>query len=483
MHPLKVLAEESLDYINDGHFLIVDPGPLHAPIRSFKLLRNDKLGLILKTECPGDATSSAVDHPPGKLRLATERVMLRSVAGTEAELLGVIGRSVNSRSGPMVEGGLREEANVHRVTIRPPDPAAAAFTIDWLENLPNSHYAWPHSIRTVKRTTVTRGFAIGDDGLTMSASDETVDVNRSAVKLTVDGWTFYVCALGGDRGDAIHPGCIVYVGTPDEGFRKKVRTALSFAFGVYLVDLGSTLYDGEWRIVLATAVSAYSLGMRAFDLGPRQFAPLGPKYQYEVHPVELGRMVGAFVSAYDALDLGNLSWAYWHACSATVHIAPANLGAAIESLQRTYIASNPAKIARTLMPAADWRMLRARIEEVVDGCDATEEAKTALKDQLGRVNRVDQRPLLRSVLAALGLGLGVGEDDAWKRRDKAAHGMAIPEAQEQAAIGDMLLLRGLFQRMLLRIVDAADHYVDYASPTHPYRRLEDPPSGDGCPPA
>jgi len=37
----------------------------------------------------------------------------------------------------------------------------------------------------------------------------------------------------------VKPGCIIYVGNPDEEFRKKVRTAISFALGVYLVDLGS----------------------------------------------------------------------------------------------------------------------------------------------------------------------------------------------------------------------------------------------------
>ena len=33
----------------------------------------------------------------------------------------------------------------------------------------------------------------------------------------------------------------------------------------------------------------------------------------------------------------------------------------------------------------------------------------------------------------------------------------------------------LFQRMLLRITNAADEYIDYASANHPFRRLEDAP--------
>jgi hypothetical protein len=53
--------------------------------------------------------------------------------------------------------------------------------------------------------------------------------------------------------------------------------------------------------------------------------------------------------------------------------------------------------------------------------------------------------------------------------------MPIPEGQELAAIHDMKLLKGLFQRMLLRITDVADQYVDYTSANHPFRRLEDAP--------
>jgi hypothetical protein len=53
--------------------------------------------------------------------------------------------------------------------------------------------------------------------------------------------------------------------------------------------------------------------------------------------------------------------------------------------------------------------------------------------------------------------------------------MPIPEGQELAAIRDMKLLRGLFQRMLLRITNAADQYIDYTSPNHSFRRLEEAP--------
>ena len=53
--------------------------------------------------------------------------------------------------------------------------------------------------------------------------------------------------------------------------------------------------------------------------------------------------------------------------------------------------------------------------------------------------------------------------------------MPIPEGEELAAIRDMKLLKGLFGRLLLRITNAADQYIDYTSPHFDYRSLADAP--------
>ena len=149
-----------------------------------------------------------------------------------------------------------------------------------------------------------------------SESDES-RVSHNTAKLTVEGTTFYLCALGfDDNVEGSKLGCIVFDGTPNDGFRKKIRTALSFALGLYLVDLGTSHYDRNWHIVSTLARSAYSLDRRAFDMGPDQLAPLGPRYRNELNPGQLTRAVTALVSAFDELDLANLSWAYWHACDA-----------------------------------------------------------------------------------------------------------------------------------------------------------------------
>ena len=469
------LAEECLAILNGGHFQIIDPGPLHTPVQSFSIKRDETLRLILETDVAPDATSQAVDHPPGTVRMTTEQVLLHSLGGLDGELVGVIPYSLKTLSTGATEQAARELTQVHIAKTNNPRGAPAAYVIDWLENLPSSPFVWPAVSRMTSNTTSKRAIAL-EDGITITRDCDSYRSSHNTAKLVVNGRTFYVCAL--DRDDqptALRPGCIVFDGTPDDLFRKEVRTALSFALGLYVVELGTSHYVREWIPVATVARSGYSLGRRAFGMGPEQLAPLGPRFLNELNAAQLTRAVTAYVAAYETLDLANLSWAYWHACAATPHIAPAHFGAAIEALQSAYIKSRPGVIATDWAPRGAWRKLRGDLVVVIDGASLPAEAKEALKGKLATLNKTDQRPRLKAVMAALGLRLGRDEDDAWRRRNKAAHGEPTRDGEELATIRDTKLLKGLFHRMLLRMTGAADQYIDYASPHFNYRPLGDPP--------
>jgi hypothetical protein len=467
--------KESLDLLNEGQFWITDPGPLHAPIHRFSIRRDKELALILETEAAPGAKSTAAPHPAGTVRVNTEQVELVNVVGIKAVLSGVVPYAVTTSHAPH-RGALKEETRVNQLTVTPGDLGKAAYTIEWLENLANSPFIWPDSIKTVMKTTITQSIALTDDGITLSDSSHRESVSRAAAKLTVAGSTLYICAL--DREDpnvGIKPGCIVYIGTPSDLVRRKIRTALSFALGVYLVELGHTLYDQEWRIVSATSRSAYSLYKKAFDLAPMPPAPLSNRgFRHDIDQPTLTRIVNALVGSYETLDLGNLSWAYWHACVATIHIAPAHFGAAIEALQKAYIKGLPNTITTKILSAAQWKKLQAALSREIGGIDIPEGSKCALIDQLHMINQVPRRTVLKAVLQAIDIELGADEDDAWKRRNHAAHGVPIPEGNELAAIRDMKLLRVLFHRMLLRMLNATDSYIDYVSLDNPYRGLQEP---------
>ena len=457
--------DQNIEMLNEAGFKVSDPGPLHAPVLSFRIRRDEHLKIVLETETALDAKSIAEKIPSGTLRYSTETAtIVHKFTDATATLTGVQTLSVSQQ-----EDCLREIATIHEVTTKLQDVSKAAYTIEWIANMPSS-FMWPDSIDMVadKTTTIT----VSD--LTVTESDERRSGSNAAARLTIAGHTLYICVP--PRSSKSRAGCIVYTAAPDDETRKKVRTALSFALGVYLVETGHTLYDPTWLIVGATSISPYSLDGRALDLPIMPLTWLTDRnYQFDISRQKLQRMVEKLVSAYHTLDLGNLAWAYWHARTAAVHIAPAHFGASIEALQRAYVKMNPGKIRTKILPDAQWDNLFAALGNTINSASLSEEDKTVLTAKIrSGTNSVPQRERLRAISQALDIIIGDDEDAAWKRRDQAAHGLPIPEGKELQAIRDMKLLTGLFHRLFLSISGAANSYIDYTSEGIPPRPLKDP---------
>ncbi len=241
----------------------------------------------------------------------------------------------------------------------------ARYTIDWLENVPISPFVWPDHIKTNTEEATSRRVGVGDDGITFFRKDMGESLSRAAAKVVVAGRVAYLCAL--DRkaeGDLfVKPGCIIYDGNPDAEFRKKVRNSIGFALGIYLVELGSTVYSKDREIVSFTSRSAYSIDRKVLDLVVLPPAPLGARWQYEIGHIPFARLVNAIFHKYEALDFGSLSWAYWHALCATPHIASVHFGAAIELLLRQYAATKPGRFPQGIITdRALWKQLSGGVD-------------------------------------------------------------------------------------------------------------------------
>jgi hypothetical protein len=352
----------------------------------------------------------------------------------------------------------------------------ACYIIDWLENLPLHPFHWPDSVRTRTETSTTRTFGLGDDGITLFSAGSKESSSSAAAKIVVGGTELYVCALHKREGDnLVKPGCILYVGNPDEEFRKKVRVAISFVLGVYLVDIGSVTYSKDWEIVSFTCRSAYSIDHKVLDLVVLPPAPLGMRWQHEIARVPFARLVNAIFHNYQALDFGNLSWAYWHALCATPHIASVHFGAAIEALLRMYSKTKPNQFPQGIITDRPlWKRFQGQVEEAVSKLELPEAKKDALRKNIGGLNHVHQRDTMDAILKDIGIMLGADESEAWKRRNDAAHGVVMETGGELELIRDIKLLKIMFHRMVLKIVNGADTYLDYVTPGFPMRKLADP---------
>jgi hypothetical protein len=152
-----------------------------------------------------------------------------------------------------------------------------------------------------------------------------------------------------------------------------------------------------------------------------------------------------------------------------------HFGAAIEMLVRRYAATKPDQFPQKIIDNGGiWTDFRIRIDALMSKLEISEAKKSALSKNIGGLNRVHQRDILNAVLKDIGIELGADEIQAWRRRHEAAHGIATEPGQELDAIRDIELLKVMFHRMLLRMLNGADSYIDYVTPGFPIRKLAEP---------
>jgi hypothetical protein len=225
------------------------------------------------------------------------------------------------------------------------------------------------------------------------------------------------------------------------------------------------------------AISPYSIDGRVFDLPVMPPALLAARSRNEIEPARLSRIASALYAAYDEVGFGDLSWGFWHARCATPHIAPVHFGAVIEALRKVCTKRYSGQIPTKIVDDPDvWAAFSDAAKALVDGLRIPEDRKLLLVDAVGRTNSMPHKAVMESILDRMGRRIGDAESAAWRRRNDAAHGRAILTGSELEAIQDTKFLRGLFDRMLLKLVDASDGYIDYASLHFPIRPLADPPT-------
>lgn len=455
-------------------FGVSNAGPLLAPVRSFSITRDDKLQLWLETVAVGNAQSAAAPHPPGTVRRAMETVEFAGWSGSTAVACGISPRCQSETWNSEGVKETREKVAVHSLTARLKSDAEAAHTIDWLENVDSDGDVWTGTRIEDKRETIeTRTIGGGEDGIGLSDSHDSHSVGHNALNMTIGGLPLYLCLADGNvRSQHKGAGYVIYRGEPDESVRMRVREVIAFCLGRRLVYLGCTVLCAKPEVITTTGQSAHAFGERVFEIPSLPPAPLGSKYRNEVDQRVLSRMADAIYAKYDELRLGEVSWAYWHAVCAPVHMAAAHFGAAIEALQNAYVESHPASFQTKIVgDARKWNALRGELLKAVDeaGLDASAGAK--LRNKVVGLNQMPRSATSEALLADLGIELSPIEHRAWIRRHTAAHGGRVEDEAVVDVMRETKLLRIILCRMILRITGASETYHDYYTIGQPTRKL------------
>lgn len=463
------------DYVNFRNFDVVDPGPLLAPISEFKIARNEKLELILETLVTGRADPMRMpSYPAGMVRINNDNVELAGHAGMRCTLHGIVPFSQNSSWKANGIEQTTERAKIHGLTASINNDIAGAYTIDWLENLDTSGIWIGSSVKDEQETVDMR--IIGrEDGFKLETSTNTREtVSSTALEMIIGGVRLFLCGSGKDfKNGYERPGYILYIDCPDGVTRKRVRDVLSFCLGNFLVYLGSTTLSSDAQIVGFRAVSPPRIG-QITEADSQPPAPLGEKYQHEVNQQTLGRMANALYSHYDELEFESLSWAYWHARCAPVHMAAAHYGAALEALQSAYMKAHPTKFERVLIDDVLWKPLKQKLLAALADSGVAPDIREILANKVkSNLNQTPTGALWSKLFTETGIILGDAETTAWKRRNLAAHGGAVNDETAIPTIRETKLLKIILHRMILKIAGASDRYYDDYTIGHAVRNLAD----------
>jgi len=452
-----------------------DHGPLAGPIHRFSVQRGPDLNLRMQTKAPGSAAEPQSPHPPGTVRINDDRVTFHSDLGLELEAIGVDAVRTHRHFEGIAPGVTTQDVKIQRLIGRLPHSQSPRYAIDWLENV-SGDFLWPDMITDKKEQTVTvtlGGTPESRPTLVMSDTSSSGGRSWGAAQIEVEGVRLYIFKLDEiSIADAKRPGCIVYDGVPEDAVRDRIRRCISFSLGIYLVYLGVSRFDEGWGLTDFEVVSPYSMRGQAMALPPMPPSPLGPRSFLDIDADRLSRMVNAIYAKYDELNFGVVSWAYWHAVTATPHIAAVHFGAALESLQRAYFRSTAGQGVSKVVDDEVWNRVRTSLESCLGTLDLPRETHKVFKNKIGNLNSRSQHSANKDLIDKLNLTFSKREKQAHDARHASAHGK--DDEIDAEWIRDLKLLRIRFHRILLAMTNGSEEYYDYFTLGNPIRRLQDP---------
>lgn len=463
----EAFSETIFDYFHDGLMVVTKGDFITTHVTGTTLRRDEELDLILELKSRG-RQDKPDRYPAGTVRSADEVIEFRHLAGPTGIARGVVERGTLSRSNSAGETETIETYSAQSFEINMQREAQPSYTIEWVLNLPDG-FIWTEPALSSSVETFTQTVGSGDAEIRMTASSKSTGGNQS-LHLRISGLDLYVMRSSDRSNDERKGGQIVYRGCPDQAFRNKVRTCLSFILGKPIIYLGHTDYCSEWIPTFMRSVDAFSIIGAAFKLHDLPPYPINqPPYANMIDQKHVGILVNSLLEKHDAIKFNELSWSYWYAVCAPLHAAAVHFGSLIEQLQKN---SNKAiEVRKSLLEADTWNGLDGVIQDWMKTATIDPELRKILKGKLSSLNQAPQGLVLRRLLETMGLATTDVEIKAWKNRNMAAHGGISDQPIE--LILNSKILRLLFHRMLAGITYCSDRYIDYYNLGHPVRAISE----------
>jgi hypothetical protein len=487
------------DCIPDSlNFQVTQHGNFPPCIEKVELSRGSDLKLLALGKGNGDFDFSQDDRIKN-LRLGEFLPYLGDTVGnTEfGELVRLKGVSIRSSNFKGLEQKLFINAEVNEVEVINCQ-APITTHVEWIINFSLEPYIFSRTTTREQYDTFTRKRSERDKIERSSRKTTHRTLDHFCCDCTVEGknWSLVVGKVTEKVSDQkTLPGFIKFSDInnclPSENTKQIILASLSFTIGRQVVSAGSTsLAEGGDRVSY-TVKNVCLLGKEdAYKQPSMPPTPLNPTLQPSfVDENQVSSIVNAVAAKMKDLKMEYPLFLLWLGQVSPLDVRAAHLGAAIESLRDSYYNLE----TTLLLPKNVWKTaikepLLKTFEDVTANLDeATKEsaAINILRNKLGSLNDKSSNMKYEEFFNLISLNIGKVENAALRERNKPAHGSRYSSNQYPGLVMTTNALYTLFNRIVLKLTNAADCYIDYSTYGYPVRDIDHPlggPEGDGCPP-
>jgi len=485
------------DCIPDSiNFKVTQHGSFPSCIEKIELSRGSDLKLLALGNGNGYFNFSQDDRMkklrPGEFLPYLEDTLGNTEFGELVRLKGVSLRSSNSN---LLEEKVFINAEVNEVEVINCE-APITTHVEGIVNFSLEPYTFSRATKRKQSDTFTRQRSERDKIERNSIREENSTLDHFCCDCAVDGknWSLVVgnvtekiaaakCLSGFIEFSDIN-NCL-----PSENTKQIILASLSFTIGRQVVSAGSTsLAEGGERVSY-TVKKVCLLGQEnAYKQPSMPPTPLdSPLQQNFVDENKVSSIVNAVAAKMKDLNMQYPLFLLWLGQVSLLEVRAAHLGAAIESLRDSYY-----NLETTLLPKNVWKTaikepLLKTFDDVTANLDeATKKSVeiNILRNKLGNLNDKSSNMKYDEFFDLISLKIGKVEKAALKERNRPAHGSPYSSEQYPGLAMTTNALYTLFNRIVLKLTNAADCYFDYSTYGYPVRDIDHPlggPEGDGCP--
>jgi hypothetical protein len=348
----------------------------------------------------------------------------------------------------------------------------SAYVVEDLANVP-TNYLWPSAASDKSTTSNTRTFP-GNPPIIFKTEQGRLNTHRTAMQIDVDGTKLIIGEIVELDNNVKDPGYITYIEYKDEPLRNQIRDCMSYAFGLPLVYFGYSEYDEKGKLTAFKALSPATVNGRAWDIPSLPPAPI-TQQNGTTNLLDIDLFQNITTRLLKSIYLYNISvllWRLWYAESAPYFMRPAYFGALIEGFQKVYIKSNDA-VSRTIVEKSEYSKVKKTLLRYLNRLKVGEAEKSLFLNNIHSGNCTSHRVVSERFYLNLGLEIGSLENNAWSKRNDAAHGNVIHEDDQINFIRETKILRAMLHRIILKVTDGSPYYFDYYTYGRPIRLISE----------